>query len=132
MTTRNRAGTAANFYGAVAAGLADDVRELVADTGGREYQRAYDLAPKRTGYMASKLRLEFTPEQYGYDLGYHAEDFEPFGLRFYPVDQEFGTSKMAAQPSLFPARAETRPEFQRDLSALLRNAKRRHGARRAT
>jgi HK97 gp10 family phage protein len=133
MATRNAAGLVANLY-AMRDEIADDARELVAETGAREYQRAYDLAPKDTGFMAEQLRLEFSEQGYTYELGYHEADFTAAGFAFYPLYQEFGTSTMAAQPSLFPARAEIRPEFQRDLRALLRNAarnvKRRPGARR--
>jgi hypothetical protein len=54
----NAAGRIANVFGKVDTVTRQAaVQDVVQDAGGREYQRAYDLAPKLTHFMAEHLRL---------------------------------------------------------------------------
>lgn len=123
LTTRNASGIAANFYAADARAQRA-VRKTVRTYGVKESERVRELCPVDTGFMRSQLRLEFSEQGLAYELGWREEDFANAGLVFYPVFQEFGTVNMPAQPSLFPARDEIRPQFRdalrRDLSAAIR------------
>lgn len=126
LSTRNTKGVIANILSADKRAQRA-VRRVVREAGLQEYEIAYALCPVDTGFMQDSLRLEFQPEGLGYELGWREEDFTGAGLPFYPVYVEFGTSKMAAQPSLFPARDAVRPVFERSLSRELRAAYRRRG-----
>ncbi|HEU4588142.1 MAG TPA: hypothetical protein VFS11_05825 [Gemmatimonadales bacterium] len=128
LSTGNAAGRIAGVFGRLDRRTRAAVRDVVQDAAGREFQRASDLCPKDTHFMVEHLRLRFTRGRFGYELGWDEADFEAAGLAFYPVYQEFGTSKMAAQPCLFPARNEIRPLFQANLSRVLRQAIQRRGA----
>ena len=124
LSTRNKAGVIANLYAADAR-VQSAVKRTVRDTGFAEYQIAYALCPVDTGFMQENLTLEFLPSELGYELGWRENDFISMGLPFYPIYQEFGTVKMPAQPSLFPARDTVRPEFERKLRQNIRTAIRR-------
>jgi HK97 gp10 family phage protein len=127
LSTRNTRGVIANMFAADRRVQAA-VKRSVRDAGFSEYQIAYGLCPVDTGFMQDNLTLEFHPSELSYELGWKEEDFTAAGLGFYPIFVEFGTSKMAAQPSLFPARDAVRPEFRTKLRQNIRTAIRRRGA----
>ena len=127
MQTRNAAGVIANMHAADRRVQAA-VRRTVRDTGFAEYSLAYTLCPVDTGFMQDNLTLEFFPSELGYELGWKEEDFAAVGKAPYFIFTEFGTTKMAAQPCLFPARDAERPKFRRKLLQNIRTANRRRGA----
>ncbi len=127
LSTRNKAGVIANLFSAQKRSVSA-IKRTVRGAGFAEYSIAYGLVPVDTGFMQDHLTLEFSPSELGYELGWKQDDFTAAGLSFYPPHLEFGTSKMAAQPSLFPARDTVRPEFQRNLRRDIRAALRRRGA----
>lgn len=127
LSTRNTSGVIANMFAADKRAVSA-IKRTVRDTGFAEYSIALGLVPRDTGFMADNLTLEFLPSELGYELGWSEEDFTAAGLAFYPVFQEFGTSRMPAQPSLFPARDTVRPQFHANLRRNIRAALRRRGA----
>lgn len=96
----------------------------------RTYNLAQTLCPVLSGFMRDKMVSESTPEGLGYAVGFRARDFvgqvNPFtGQRitdFYPFFQEFGTSKMAAQPCIYPARDIERPRLKAAVRRALRTS----------
>ena len=127
MQTRNAAGVIANMHAADRRVQAT-VRRTVRDAGFAEYSLAYGLCPVDTGFMQDNLTLEFLPSELGYELGWKEEDFAREGKPSYFIFTEFGTTKMAAQPALFPARDAVRPQFRSRLRRNIRTAIRRRGA----
>jgi len=104
-------------YGQVAIVRAKAVVQQSAD---RTFAMAQDLCPRDTGFMAEHMRKDVSESGLAYEVGFREEDFTAAGKDFYPVHQEFGTSKMAAQPCIFPAAAAERPRFKRALADALR------------
>lgn len=126
--TRNLAGVVGNFVAADRRAQ-KEILGAVKSAGFRTQALAKQLAPVDTGYLKKNLRLAFTADKYGYEVGWREEDF--VGQRnargevitaFYPIYTEFGTRFMAARPCLFPASEEARKTFTADLSAALRRA----------
>jgi HK97 gp10 family phage protein len=105
-------------------------RRVVAESMDRTFITAQALCPRATGYMADNMRADLSPDGLAYQVGFREGDFvgqtNPATgqviTAFYPLYQEFGTSKMAAQPCIFPARDQERPRFRRELRAALRGA----------
>lgn len=73
---------------------------------------AYD-----TGFMHDHVRVEYTPKGYSFEGGWIQNDFDAAGLPFYPPFVEFGTSRMAAQPSILPAYDRVAASLERDLAS---------------
>jgi HK97 gp10 family phage protein len=121
MSTRNVKGVVANLFAADAEAQRA-IRVTVDKYGHETHDLAVALCPFDTGFMQEHLHLRFTENGVGYEVGWEEQDFTDAGLPFYPVYQEFGTVKMAAQPSLFPANAYVRPRFTRALKANVRAA----------
>lgn len=97
---RGQSGLAANFR-ALDAAVKPAVQHAMQRQGGLQKERTEAECPKRTGFMASRTRLDFSPEGLTYTVGYKAEDFEAEGLPFYPPFVILGTSRMAANDFLF-------------------------------
>lgn len=101
----------------------DAVLDIVAESADRAFNIAQDLCPRDTGFMADKMRLEFTREGYNYAIGWHAADFlgetrrGALPVPFYPPYVVFGTSEQAGRDPLTPAIEEERP---RALAAMRR------------
>jgi HK97 gp10 family phage protein len=121
LSTRNLLAVVRNLF-AAEKDLVFASQVAVQDAAERVYQRAYDLAPKRTYFMVEHLRMETSPDALTFEVGYREQDFTGAGFAFYPVFVEFGTTRMAAQPHLFPASEEVRPHFQRTMQRLVREA----------
>lgn len=79
-------------------------------------------APKRTLFMSRNVRTIYSSEGLSFETGWLAEDFSRAGLPFYPPYQEFGTQRMAANPSLYPAYKETQRYYQDEIRANIRAA----------
>lgn len=116
---RGLSGLAANFRtmdGAAKQGI----RKAMRERGEAQHAATVAECPKRTGFMASKTRLEFSPEGLTYDIGYHAEDFEGAGLAFYAQFVIYGTSRMAANDFLFRVHEFMRQDTTRAIGDELR------------
>lgn len=130
LSTRNVRGVVANLF-KVDEEAQRAIRVTVDKYGHETHALAVALCPFDTGFMQEHLNLKFTEQGLGYEVGWEEQDFLDAGLPFYPIYQEFGTTKMAAQPCLFPAHAATRPRFTRALSNNVRAAVRRRARRSA-
>lgn len=102
-------------------------RQVVINSGQRQYERTYELCPILTGHMRDNIQLLYTFDDLSYQIGWLESDFvgannihtgEPIRT-FYPIYQEFGTTRHPAHPCLFPARDEERPRFREDLARAL-------------
>lgn len=80
------------------------------------------LAPFDTGRMSRLVRTVYTADGLGFETGWSAADFAAEGEPFYPPFQEFGTSRMAAQPSLYPAFRETERAYRPKMKSLYARA----------
>lgn len=102
-------------------------KQVVTTSGQRQYERTYELCPFDTGHMRDSIGLFYTPGGLSYQIGWEETDFvgannihtgEPI-RSFYPLYQEFGTTRHPPHPCLFPARDEELPRFKRDLAKAL-------------
>lgn len=80
----------------------------------------YDKEERDSFHMIDVLRQKPYPSGLGYEVGFKASDFREAGQDFYPPYTEYGTSKMAAQPCIGPAREEERPRLRRALREAVR------------
>jgi HK97 gp10 family phage protein len=119
--TRNAAGIVANFVAADRTAQ-DAIRRAVKASGFRVQSSAKRNAPVRSGRLRRLIKLRFSEGKLSYTVGWIEEDFTREGKPFYPLYVEFGTSRMAARPTLFPASQEERPKLASELSTLLRAA----------
>lgn len=83
--------------------------------------------PRDSGFMAENVEIHYTRDQMTSEVGWDEENFIANSptKRFYPIYVEFGTSRNAAQPSLFPAMEQARPYYEQNLRDALRAAIRR-------
>lgn len=118
---RNLDAIVANFYAAdelAQAGFRAETRETA-----EELAALTSLyAPYDTGFMSEHVVIRYTPSGLGFEVGWDAADFFDAGLAFYPFFQEFGTYKMAAQPSLGPAWEEVYPDHIERIGNVARDA----------
>lgn len=124
LSVRNTQATIANFR-AFDRHLQTEVRGVVRETGAFCKDLVKFFCPVRTGFMRSQVRVAYGDAGYSWEVGWREDDFTRRGLAFYPLFQEFGTRFMAAQPSLFPAYAEVKPQFIRDITAAVRRSAQR-------
>ena len=124
--TSNPRALAANFF-ALDARCQAAARKLVDRVAHEQYALTAALCPRDTGRMLRLLKLRFGGAGLTYTIGWDEADFAAEGVGFYPVYTEFGTTKMAARPCLFPARDLVAPKYRRDLRAVVRAALKRRG-----
>lgn len=128
LSTPNLSAIVANFYA-----YDDDVqrgaRQIVEDTGSAIVAIVQSIVPVDTGFMRDHVKAVLSPSHLVVTAGWDAGDFDAAGLPFYPPYVEFGTVKMSAQPSLFPAYAVVAPDFEADLSSLISGAQTRRAGR---
>lgn len=74
-----------------------------------------ELAPVHSGKMREDVKIKITDKGFAYEVGWYVEDYLSEGMAFYPWYQEFGTFKMAAQPSLRPAFRYSEPIILADM-----------------
>jgi len=103
------------------------IKTLIGETAAKQFQRTYDLCPKRTFFMADHIKVEFSRGGYRYTVGWKESDFVNAGKPFYPLWQEFGfrhyrTGRFIQNASLFPARNAVLRDFQRQLASILRRS----------
>lgn len=129
LSFRNEAAIAANFRGADQV-LVREVKAVVRNAGYLVVDFARALVPIDTSFMHDHVGVVFSPDGRVFEAGWDEADFDAAGLPFYPLYVEFGTSKMAAQPSLYPAYKEVQPIFLADLRDAVRASIDRAAARR--
>lgn len=123
-----KAATIANMY-AANKGVVAEMRHATVKAGYDTHRLAYQFCPKDTWFMANHLRVEFTPEQRGFEVFWDPEDFHAEDLEFYPPFVEFGTFNSPAQPSLGPAFEVMSVHYAADISRAISKALRKAGAR---
>lgn len=124
---------------ALAVEYEEGVRELNRSTAPRALATALQIAPKDTGYSASKLKMEFSDDGLRWTVGWDAADFighiNPFDGRlitsFYVVPVEYGSTDSPAQPTLEPTLASVGPEYLAALQKLTEESVRRHNRKTA-
>lgn len=92
--------------------------------------RAVQLAPKDTGYMARNIKWSLTPKHTGFDVFCDPDDYLPHGLPFYPFYVELGTHRMTARPFLRPAFEMEAAVYAAELSTQIKQALRSGRGRR--
>lgn len=117
---RNISALAANFHALEFAAISE-IKNAVQKWGEETQRLTQQFCPVDTGFMREHVTLVFSPNGYAFEVGWSADDFLSAGLAFYPFFVEFGTVKMDAQPSLFPAYQITSEELGRDIGDILRN-----------
>jgi HK97 gp10 family phage protein len=100
--------------GRVQKNLADEVQRIVERAGINVQRMAKQNCPVDTGRLRSSIRI------------YHKDSGAQRQVRvgtdvYYAPYQEFGTSRMRAQPFLFPAWASERPRFLQAVRAVVKN-----------
>lgn len=83
-------------------------------------EQTAELSPFDTGFMASHVIYTPEPDRLRFTVGWHRSDFEAEGFEFYPYFQEFGTSRMRAQPSLTPVAHQGLPDLEQDMRGTIR------------
>jgi len=118
----NRTGVLANFSAkeedmlGAALGTVDRYRTLYL-----EY--AQSIVPVDTGRTRRSLRAEFTePGKRVFVLYYDPEVYSKDGVVYYAVFLEYGTSRMAARPTLRATHAKLSDPYRRDLLQSMRRA----------
>lgn len=132
LSFRGITGVVANFRSADKR-LQREVRKAVKEAGAFCKDLAYFLSPVDTEHMRDHLQTVYSPDGLVFETGWDEKDFRVPGRpifpadnhSFYPIYQEFGTKKMAAQPSLGPAYQDTKAMFSRDISAAVRRSLKR-------
>jgi len=124
MVVTQRGGLAANFQANTRA-VQRATKQAVRETGVEHHTDLYVHAPRRTGFLASQTRLEFSDGGYTYTAGYYDEDFAAAGLASYFRYVRHGTRFMAANPWFDNADARARAAFKPRLRAALRATDRR-------
>ena len=89
--------------------------------------RAVQVAPKETGYMARNIKVAYSPDEFVFDVFCDPADYLPNGLQFYPFFVHMGTSKVRARPFLNQAFEWNRRQYAADIRADVRHAMRSAG-----
>lgn len=121
LSVRNSAGTIANMYSADRY-IKNQVRKAVKESADATHALTFFLSPYDTGFMRDHIKTYISPAGLVYEVGWDAGDFFAEGLAFYVYWQEYGSLKMAAQPSLTPAYAHERPIFERKVREAVQRA----------
>lgn len=96
---RGISGLVANIHAAKAS-VQRRVREAMREVGEGQHAATVREAPKRTGFLASKTRLDFSPEGLTYTVGYDAADFAEAGVYPYFFPVILGSSTQSANDFL--------------------------------
>jgi HK97 gp10 family phage protein len=121
LSQKNVAGVIARIYSADTRCTAA-MRRTARRAGAFCQELTQALAPKDTAFMAEHVRTEYTPEGFGFETGWLAQDYLDAGLPFYPPYQEFGTRFMPPQPSLYPAYKATQEFYLEEVRKNIRDA----------
>jgi HK97 gp10 family phage protein len=118
---RGRSGVVANLYARFDA-IGEEIRQVVREEGETVKALAVEGAPKDTGFMASKVALEMSPDDLVFRVGLKPEDFLGAGKTFYPWFVHEGTVHMPARPFLFNAYEQRRLPFTQRVGDAIRGA----------
>ncbi|MGM9987231.1 MAG: HK97-gp10 family putative phage morphogenesis protein [Bacillaceae bacterium] len=88
------------------------INDVVSDTLLKIQAGAKQRSPVDTGHMKRNIKVEMLDDSHG-KVGTKAEDVE------YAHFVEFGTSKQSAQPFLFPAAEDERPNFHAEIKKVM-------------
>lgn len=121
LKVRGVSGMVANLHAAEKQAV-EAVKASVRRMGEEQRSRTEQECPKRTGFMASKTRLDFSPEGLTYNVGYEAADFEGGGMAFYPQFVIFGTRYMAPNNFIFRVQEEMAPRLTREVGQAVKDA----------
>lgn len=121
LTVVGAKGAIANIYSA-RQDLVAEIRHATIKAGNDTRLLAFQLAPKDTWFMANHIRVEFTPQQRGFEVFLEPAEFFAAGHEYYPPFVEFGTSISAAQPFLLPAYTVMAPHYAADISKAIKRA----------
>lgn len=102
---------AARFYSADKP-MIREARRLVKDQGQFTKELVQFFSPVDTTFMQQHVGVWYTRDGLAFSVGWDAAEFIAAGLEFYPPFQEYGTSKMHAQPSLGPGYREGAKSFE--------------------
>jgi hypothetical protein len=80
----------------------------------------YDFEQRDDFHMVEHITVRIAPGGLSYEAGFDAAEFAKYGQPPYFIYTEFGTTKMDAQPCVFPARDAEAPIFRRELAEALR------------
>lgn len=86
--------------------------------------RAVQLAPKDTGYMARNIRKSLSNDELTFEVFCDPDDYLPNGLPFYPLYVHEGTSLQRAQPFLRDAYEQIAPDYAAAIRDDIRKAMR--------
>lgn len=109
----------ANLYARFDA-IGENIRQVVREEGETVKALAVEEAPKDTGFMASKIALEMSPDDLVFRVGLKPEEFLGQGKTFYPWFVHEGTVKMPARPFLFNAYEQRRLPFMQRVGDAIR------------
>lgn len=102
--------------------IKEEVGSLNRVVASRVVQIAQRLVPVDTGRMWGSIKPVFTEQGLRFYVHFDPADFEKDGVAYYPPFVEFGTSRMAAQPSLTPAWAHERASYKRGITIAVQRA----------
>ena len=109
-------GLAANFRPSVAA-VQRETRAAVRETGTEHHGELVETAPRDTGFLASRARLDFSDDELTYAAGYAEADFTAAGKPFYVRYLHEGTRYIAPRTWMRDAEANARARFTPRLRA---------------
>lgn len=80
----------------------------------------YDADERDDFHMVDHIEVRITGDGLSYEVGFSEATFAKYGQPPYFIFTEFGTTRMAAQPCVFPARDAEAPRFRDELADALR------------
>lgn len=100
----------------------ESARAAVHRAGENFLREVYPFVAFRTGRMLRLCKVSFSANEFSFEGGWDARDFEAEGQPFYPPFVELGTSRQAAQPSIEPAYRVVAGQLQRDLAKTVQDS----------
>lgn len=120
-TVTGLSGLARNLY-AIDAEVRRDIPKAVRKYGTNVRDGAKARSRVDTGKQRDKIQDTYSEQGLVAHVGWDYADFVADGDAFYPIFNEFGTSRMPAQPMIGPAHAEHAPQLTRDVGNVIRGA----------
>lgn len=90
--------------------------------GQRTRDRAVQVAPKETGYMARNIKVDYSPDEIVFEVFCDPDDYLPHGMPFYPFFVHHGTSRVKARPFLTQAYEWNQRQYGAEIAADIRYA----------
>lgn len=124
MGVKGLSGLISNLYSADKK-LQAEIRKINEQFGRETAQLASELAPRRTGRLASSYTFRLSKNGRTVYIYSDPQVFFGDGQPYYAPFVEFGTATSPAQPHLTPAFREMLPFYQEDVSLAIQRALRR-------